>query len=116
MSEKITAYIVGRVTLGEGLSNKDPEQLAKFLLKTFPQIKEIDIITGEWDLMVKFEVKTMEDYRAALGKSKETGFITIKTKDNNLVVLSLEQVLRQEDYLQHIYFYTNSSLIEKLKS
>jgi len=83
MSEKITAYIVGRVTLGEGLSNKDPEQLAKFLLKTFPQIKEIDIITGEWDLMVKFEVKTMEDYyHVAWGIAKhlERGWGTLVAK------------------------------------
>ena len=83
MSEKITAYIIGRIRLGEELSKNDPEQLAQFLLKTFPQIKEIDIITGEWDLMVKFEVKNMDDYyHAAWGIAKhlERGWGTLVAK------------------------------------
>lgn len=62
MDKKIEAYIVGQIRLGQELQKKDPEHYAKLLLKTFPQIKEIDIITGEWDLMVKFEVKDMDEY------------------------------------------------------
>ena len=62
MEEKITAYIIGRIKLGSELEGEDPETQAKFLLKTFKEIKEANIITGEWDLMVKFEVSSMEEY------------------------------------------------------
>lgn len=60
--ERITAYIVGRVKLGSALASEDPETQAKNLLGTFKEIKEVDIITGEWDLLVKFEVASMEEY------------------------------------------------------
>lgn len=60
--EKITAYVVGRVKLGSALADEDPETQGKKLLKTFKEIKEVDVITGEWDLLVKFEVSFMEEY------------------------------------------------------
>ncbi len=62
MSETISAYIIGRLKLGEVLEKEDPETQAKFLMETFPQIKGVDIITGEWDLLIYFEVKDMEEY------------------------------------------------------
>ena len=62
MVEKISAYIVGRIKLGSSLSKKDPAGQAKHLLKTFKQIKEVNVITGEWDLMLKIEVKDMDEY------------------------------------------------------
>jgi DNA-binding Lrp family transcriptional regulator len=62
MSEQITAYIIGRIKLGSGLADKEPDKQARELLNTFKEIREIDIITGEWDLLVKFEVASMEEY------------------------------------------------------
>ncbi len=62
MDEKITAYIVGRIKLGSALAKKEPLDQANELLKTFKEIKEVDIITGEWDLLVKFEVSSMDEY------------------------------------------------------
>ena len=62
MGETITAYIVGRIKLGATLEKEDPESQAKFLVETFPQIKKVDIVTGEWDLLIHFEVKDMEEY------------------------------------------------------
>jgi len=62
MSEQITAYIIGRIKLGTELADKEPEAQAKELLATFKEISEIDIITGEWDLLAKFEVSSMEEY------------------------------------------------------
>lgn len=81
--ERITAYIVGRVKLGSALANEDPETQAKKLLKTFKEIKEVDIITGEWDLLVKFEVASMEEYyHVAWGIAKhlERGWGTLVAK------------------------------------
>ncbi|MBD3252990.1 hypothetical protein GF386_04615 [Candidatus Pacearchaeota archaeon] len=83
MKEKITAYIVGRIKLGSNLSKKDPETQAKELTKKFKEIKEVNIITGEWDLMVRFEVDSMDDYyHVAWGIAKhiERGWGTLVAK------------------------------------
>lgn len=60
--QPIRAYIMGRIKLGTTLAKKDPESQSKFLLKTFKEIKEVNIITGEWDLMIEFAVPSMEQY------------------------------------------------------
>jgi DNA-binding Lrp family transcriptional regulator len=81
--EKITAYIVGRVKLGSDLVNQDPETQAEKLLHTFKEIQEVDIVTGEWDLLVKFEVESMEKYyHVAWGIAKhlERGWGTLVAK------------------------------------
>jgi DNA-binding Lrp family transcriptional regulator len=62
MPEKITAYIIGRIKLGSSLADKEPDIQAEELLDTFKEISEVDIITGEWDMLVKFEVPSMEEY------------------------------------------------------
>lgn len=81
--EKIESYLVGRIKLGSVLETEDPETLAKKFLETFKEIKEVDIITGEWDLMVKFEVSSMEEYyHVAWGIAKhlERGWSALITK------------------------------------
>ena len=81
--EMITAYLVGRIKLGSALSSDDPATQAKKLLDTFKEIKEVDIITGEWDLLVKFEVSSMEEYyHIAWGIAKylERGWGTLVAK------------------------------------
>lgn len=60
--QPIRAYIMGRIKLGTPLAKKDPESQSMYLLKTFKEIKEINIITGEWDFMIAFEVPSMEQY------------------------------------------------------
>lgn len=83
MSKKISAYIVGRIKLGSALSKKEPEVQAKHLLKTFREIKEVDIITGEWDLLVEIEVSSMDEYyRVAWGIARhlERGWGTLVAK------------------------------------
>jgi DNA-binding Lrp family transcriptional regulator len=62
MPKEITAYIIGRIKLGSGLADREPEVQVKELLGIFKEIQEIDIITGEWDLLVKFTVPSMEEY------------------------------------------------------
>lgn len=84
MAKKITAYIIGRVKLGSALEKKDPESQARHLLNTFKEIKEVNIITGEWDLMVKFEVNSMDEYyHVAWGIAKhiERGWGSLVAKE-----------------------------------
>ncbi len=83
MTERISAYIVGRVKLGSSLATKDPVEQAKYLLKTFKAIQEVDVITGEWDLLVRFEVGSMDEYYHiawGIAKHLERGWGTLVAK------------------------------------
>lgn len=66
-------------------------------------------------------VKTLDEFRAALLKSPETGFLTLnavdtitKSSDNILVVLPFEQLLEEEVELLKIYHYPLSDITQKL--
>jgi len=58
------------------------------------------------------KVKTLEDFRKAIKKSKK--FLTLKTEDRKFVVLSLEKVLKDEDRLTTKFYYKKSKLVEEL--
>lgn len=60
------------------------------------------------------EVKTLADLRSSVLKSKETGYLTIKTDDNFYAVMALDKILREEDTLVNRYFYQKSKLIDML--
>lgn len=83
MEEKITAYIVGRIKLGDQLKEESPDEIAARLLKTYKEIEEVDIITGEWDLMIKIVVPSLEAYYHAawsIAKNLERGWGTLVAK------------------------------------
>lgn len=83
MQEKITAYIVGRIKLGEQLKEKSPDEIANRLLKTYKVIEEVNIITGEWDLMIKIVVPSLEEYYHSawsIAKHLERGWGTLVAK------------------------------------
>jgi len=61
-------------------------------------------------------VRDLKEFRAALLKSKESGFITVTTRDENrLAVLPLAKVLHEEERLSKLYFYPQSGLISALR-
>ena len=60
------------------------------------------------------KVSTVEEYRKALLKNKETGYITFKSTDNIFCVLDLKDVLEEEDHLANTYFYPKSKLVDEL--
>ena len=59
-------------------------------------------------------VKSLEDFRHAIVKSKETGYVTIRTESRLFTVLSLPKILAEEDELVQRYYYPKSSLFEVL--
>ncbi|KKP22552.1 MAG: Periplasmic serine protease [candidate division TM6 bacterium GW2011_GWF2_28_16] len=65
----------------------------------------IDIING-------IKVKTLAEFRNAVLDSKTSGYFTLKTKDSVFVVLSMEKILQEEDYLSKQYYYPKSRLLE----
>ncbi len=61
-------------------------------------------------------VKTLDEFRQAIKLSKETGYITIQTEDNNnYVSVPVKDILQQERSLSDCYGFVQSSLIEDLK-
>lgn len=77
MAESMTAYLIGRFKLGEALRSKTPEAYADRLLKEFPQIEEVNVITGVWDVLIRFRVKDMDEYYHTawgIAKSLQRGY------------------------------------------
>jgi serine protease Do len=60
------------------------------------------------------KVKTLAEYRKAVLKSKQTGYLTIRTDDNFYAVMSLDKIINEERQLAARYFYPQSRLIELL--
>jgi len=60
------------------------------------------------------EVKTLNEFRQAVRKSKQSGYITITTEDKLCAVLSIEKLLKDEQMLSSSFFYKKSKLLEDL--
>lgn len=59
-------------------------------------------------------VKTLDEFRAAVRKSKSTRFLSIRTSDHLFVVFSTDNVVADEDRLAHIYQFKKSALIDEI--
>ena len=59
-------------------------------------------------------VKTLDEFRAALKKSLNTKFLTIKTTKNLFAVLPFDDILKEEDCLAASFFYKVSPLMREL--
>ena len=59
-------------------------------------------------------VKTLEEFRNAVKKSKTTRFLTIKTESKFYCVLSVEKIVKDEDMLARRFFFRPSKLIEEI--
>jgi len=60
------------------------------------------------------EIKTLSEFRTAVLKGKESGYITITTDDKLCAVLSIEKLLKDEEMLSSRFFYKKSKLLEGL--
>lgn len=61
------------------------------------------------------KVKTLEDFRNAILKSKESRYITLRTDENFYAVLSVDKILKEEDMLVSRYFFEKSTLLKQLE-
>lgn len=75
-----------------------------FLLKRGTIIQEIN----------DEKVKTLDEFKKAILKSKKTGFIKVKIDEHYIAVLPLEKVLKEEQPLADRYFYHVSKLVNEL--
>lgn len=60
------------------------------------------------------KVKTLADFRKSVLKTKESGYLTIRTDNNLYGVMSAEKIVREEDMLVGRYFFKKSPLIDQL--
>ena len=61
------------------------------------------------------KVKTLKEFRAVVLKGKESGFIKIETENEHRVILSIDDILAQEDAISECA-YPPSPLVQQLKS
>ena len=79
--KKITIYTLGKLELGKEL--KKPETLIQEWFKEFSNIEEVYVITGKWDVLIKFRVDDMKEYfhtTWSIGKylTKGSGYVVSK--------------------------------------
>lgn len=60
-------------------------------------------------------IKTLKDFRNAVPASIKTGYLTIKTTDNQFVALSLREIMEDEPRLAATYFYPFSESYKNLR-
>ena len=60
------------------------------------------------------KVKTLDEFRNAVKKSKSTRFLTVGTEDSLFVVLSVDNIVKDEDRVSKIYHFEKSELVEAI--
>ncbi len=60
------------------------------------------------------EVHTLDELRAAVLQSASSGYLTLKTSDNQFAVIPLEEILASEQRLSNIYRFPVSDLFKEL--
>jgi serine protease Do len=58
-------------------------------------------------------VKTLEEFRTAVKKSKKSRFLTIRTDDKYYCVLSVDKIIQEEDQLANRFFFKKSKLLSE---
>jgi S1-C subfamily serine protease len=74
-------------------------------------------ILNKGDLLVKVNdraVSTVTEFRKAFPKAIEGQYIKLETESNKLVIIPVQEVLREESRLSKEYIYKESNLIKKL--
>jgi serine protease Do len=88
------------------VSYVQPTSLANKLRLLYPGMI-INEVNGE-------KVKTLEQFRSAIRRSKSTRFVTIKTKEHWRVVFEVDNIVRDEDRLSKIYNFKKSPLVDAI--
>lgn len=68
----------------------------------------IDEVNGQ-------KVRTLDEFRSAVRLGAPSGYMTIKTKEKELLAFQLARVFDEEQRLSRMFFYEPSSLITELK-
>ena len=58
--------------------------------------------------------KILEEFRDRVRESKKSGFLTVKNDEKQFMVLSLENIVEEEEKLAEKHYFKISKLIEEL--
>ncbi|MBD3231216.1 trypsin-like serine protease [Candidatus Dependentiae bacterium] len=75
-------------------------------------------VLGVTDLLEEVnnqKVRTLNDFRHAIQNGKNKKFLTVKSEDKRFMVLSIENILKEEKDLSKKYLYKMSKLIDYLE-
>lgn len=61
------------------------------------------------------KVHTLDEFRNAVLESTKSGYLTIKTTDNQFAAIPLKEILSDEEQLSRTYFFPVSDLFKELK-
>ncbi len=61
------------------------------------------------------KIQKLDDFRAAVMQSATSGFLTIKTTDNQFAVIPVEDILASEERLSSTYYYPITETFKELK-
>jgi hypothetical protein len=97
-------------------SRKEPRLVVTHV---FPEstLAKNHVFEGPLDILESVNgqaVRTIDDFRLAMQKSLETGFVVFETIDGGLVALTLADVIAQELALSEKYNYQPSSVFLKM--
>lgn len=59
-------------------------------------------------------IKTLKEYRKAIKRSKDSGFLTLKTSNDIFAVFDLKKIIQDEMRLPQIYRYPLSDVVQEL--
>jgi len=83
-----------------------PTSLANKLRLLYPGMI-ITEVNGE-------KVTTLQEFRQAARKSKQTRFFTLRTKEHWFIVFAVDNIVADEDRLSKIYQFKKSKLIDEI--
>lgn len=113
----LLARVPNLVRYGKIEAQYEPSLLITNILSNSQAFKARVLRPGEVIQEVNGEVvKTMDDFRRAVRKSKETRYLTVKTEDNFYGVMSIDKILNDEDMLASRHFFKKSKLIDELSN
>lgn len=93
----------------------DPALIVTHVLLNSPANRTRVIGTGALLAYVNDEkVKTLSDFRKAILKSVDTGYVTMRTTENIFLVLQLDDIMEAEERLAATYFYPLSQTYKEL--
>lgn len=82
MANSINVFSFGTFKLGKALQK--PHAIASNIIKKIPTIERCYVLTGDWDVLVNFKVKDMDEYYEKTweyGKFLEKGWGTIVSNE-----------------------------------
>ncbi len=104
------------VKYGQAEHQQNPSLIITHVLPNSQAYRARVIRPGELvDEINGTKVKTMQEFRDAIHKSKESRYLTIRTTNNLYAVLSIDKILQEEHKLTNLYFYKPSKLLDQVK-